>query len=348
MSAAIAVGGAVAQKAGRGGHTWVFLQYLLGFQRLGYDVLFVDRERNAYVDRVMRDFGIPYAVGDEAIEPVRRSRVFLNVMGFVDGAVLDAAPFAAYLDIDPGFPQMWSALGLADPFVGHDAFVTIGGRIGEPDCPLPTCGLSWITTEQPVVLDAWPVQSRNGLTFSTVGAWRGAYGPIDYKGRRYGLRVHEFRKFVELPARAGADFVLALDIDPAETMDLELLRRHGWTLLDPHDAARDPLTYRSFVQRSGAEFMVAKSMYVESRSGWLSDRSICYLASGRPVLAQDTGFAHDGDGLVRFSTLEEAVEGAEAIVADYARHARAARALAEERFDSDRVLTRLLRELDVD
>jgi hypothetical protein len=344
----IAVGGAVAQKAGNGGHTWVFLQYLLGFQRLGHDVLFVDRERNAYVDRVMRDFRIPYAVGDEAVERVRRSRLFLNVMGFVDGAVLEAAPFAAYLDIDPGFPQMWKALGLADPFAGHDAFVTIGGRIGQLDCTVPTCGLAWITTEQPVVLDAWPVQSRNGRTFSSVCAWRGAYDPVEYEGRLYGLRVHEFRKFVELPARAAADFRLALDIDPADTRDRDLLRRHGWTLLDPQYEARDPMTYRSFIQRSGAEFMVAKSMYVESRSAWLSDRSICYLASGRPVLAQDTGFAHDGDGLLKFSTLEEAVAGAEAIVGDYERHAHSARVLAEERFDSDRVLSRLLSALDVD
>jgi Methyltransferase domain len=110
MSAAIAVAGAVAQKAGRGGHTWVFLQYLLGFRRLGYDVLFVDRERNAYLDRVMTEFGIPYAVGGEAIEPVRRSRLFLNVMGFVDGAVLDAAPFAAYLDIGHSASIIASAL----------------------------------------------------------------------------------------------------------------------------------------------------------------------------------------------------------------------------------------------
>jgi hypothetical protein len=343
----IAVAGAVAQKPGRGGHTWVFLQYLLGFRRLGYEVMFVDRERNVYLDGVMRAFGIPYAVGEEAIEPVRRSRLLLNVMGFADGAVLEAAPFAVFLDIDPGFPQMWRELGLADPFAGHDAFVTIGTRIGAPDCTVPTCGLPWLTSLQPVVLEAWPAVAANGLAFTTVGAWRGAYGPVEHGGRRYGLRVHEFRKFVEAPERTRADFRVALDIDPAETADLELLRAHGWTLLDPGEAAADPWAYREFVQQSGAEFMVAKAMYVENRSGWFSDRSCCYLASGRPVLAQDTGFAHDGDGLVPFSTLEQVVAGAEAILGDYERHARAARALAEERFDSDRVLTRLLRELDV-
>jgi hypothetical protein len=145
-------------------------------------------------------------------------------------------------------------------------------------------------------------------------------------------------------------FELALDIHPAETPDLELLRRNGWHLVDPTEVAPDPGRYRDYVQRSKAELMISKNMYVEARSGWLSDRSLCYLASGKPVLAEDTGFTDvhpAGAGLVPFGTLEEAVAGAGEIAADYGRHAAAARELAEDRFSSHKVLPRLLDRLGV-
>src|SRR5262249_46291961 len=172
----------------------------------------------------------------------------------------------------------------------HHAHVTIGERIGAPDCVLPTCGLDWITTAQPIVLSLWPAAANGFSRFTSVASWRGAYGPIDYQGTTYGLRVHEFRKFVALPGRTGLPFEIALDIDPKETKDVERLHAEGWRLADPIAAAGSPDAYRRYVQGSGAEFMVAKHMYVATRSGWLSDRSLCYLASGRPVLAQDTGW----------------------------------------------------------
>jgi hypothetical protein len=187
-------------------------------------------------------------------------------------------------------------------------------------------------------------------SFTSVVTWRGAYGPLEYMGHSYGLRVHEFRKFAALPCQSGLPFELALDIHPGETSDLELLRRSGWSLVDPRRVAGDPWTYQAFVRYSAAEFGVAKNMYVASNSGWFSDRSICYLASGKPVLAQDTGFSQHypcGSGLVPFATLDEAVEGARHINANYPRHARAARELAEEYFDSDMVLRRLLTKLGV-
>jgi hypothetical protein len=162
--------------------------------------------------------------------------------------------------------------------------------------------------------------------------------------------VHEFRRFATLPRLSAERFEVALQIDAADVRDLELLRANGWSLADPQVAARDPWAYREYVQGSKAEFIVAKNMYVRSRSGWFSDRSACYLASGRPVLAQDTGFAElypTGEGLLAFSELEEAREGAERIARDYARHARAARTLAEAHFDSSKVLGRLLAELGV-
>jgi hypothetical protein len=160
--------------------------------------------------------------------------------------------------------------------------------------------------------------------------------------------VHEFRKFADLPARTGEPFSLALDIHPSEVRDLQLLRDGGWVLLDPRSIAGTPCRYRQFIQESGAEFMVSKTMYVETHSGWISDRSLCYLASGRPVLMQDTGIGElypVGEGLLTFSDALEAAAGVEALARDYHMHAGRARELAETYFDSDRVLGRLLSQL---
>jgi hypothetical protein len=370
----IAIAGCVAQKARNAGHTWQFLQYLLGFRRLGYEVLLLDslehasapereRERIAYVDAVMREHGLADAwtialpggrhaglSRRRALRFVADADLLLNVMGFcTDERLLAAARRRAFLDTDPGFPQMWRELGLADVLAGHDAHVTIGERIGEPDCEIPTCGLRWITTPQPVVLDAWPRASAPPRRpFTSVASWRGAYGPVDFAGRRYGLRVHEFRRFARLPELTGRAFELALAIHEAEAPDLALLRDSGWTLVAPDDVATTPAAYRAFIAESTAELMIAKGMYVQARSGWVSERSICYLASGRPVVAQDTGLRGRyplGAGLLAFDTLDEAAGCVESIARGYARHADAARALAEDRFDSDTVLARLLEEL---
>jgi hypothetical protein len=157
--------------------------------------------------------------------------------------------------------------------------------------------------------------------------------------------VHEFRKFAQVPRLSGRRFELALDIDSAETSDLELLRGNGWRLVSPRQVAGDLWTYRSFLQSSFAEFMVARGIYVQARSGWFSERSICYLASGTPVLAQDTGLdglLPSGDGLVTFTSADEAAAGVESICADHEGHSGAAADLAEAYFDSDLVLPRLL------
>jgi hypothetical protein len=384
LSGTIVVAGSVAQRPGNGGHTWVFLQYLLGFRKLGWEVLFLDRlepemcvdsqgrpaevERSfnvEYLERVFSRFALDdrYSVfyGDrrtiglsreQVLQEVGEAALLLNVNGFFDDEeVLARAARRVYFDIDPGFAQMWRALRLHDAFRGHDAYVTVGESVGLPECTIPTDGIDWITTPQPVLLDRWPAQSGNGSgAFTSVGSWRGPFGPIDYEGVRYGLRVHEFRRFAELPHLVSEPLEIALDIDEADAADVELLRSAGWTLRDPREVAADPCRYRSYVQESSAELMVAKNMYVQSRSGWFSDRSICYLASGRPVLAQETGFSRHhpvGLGLLAFSTLDEAVAGVKRIGADYATHSRAARELAAERFDSNRVLGRLLGELGV-
>jgi hypothetical protein len=173
---------------------------------------------------------------------------------------------------------------------------------------------------------------------------------LEYKGKTYGLRVHEFRKFAELPRLSGRPFQLALDIHPDEVNDLALLEANGWSLVDPSVVAGDPGAYQAYIQDSKAELMVAKNMYVQAKSGWFSDRSICYLASGKPVLAQDTGLQGlypTGEGLLSFTTLDEALAGVEEISRNYTRHTRAARVLAEDYFDSDKVLSGLLSKLSI-
>jgi hypothetical protein len=283
---------------------------------------------------------------------VAESELVLNVMGFFDDQeILARARRRVFLDIDPGFPQMLKALGLSDIFAGHDNHVTIGQNIGKAGCEVPTCGINWITTPQPVVLEHWPVARTDGDEAITgVASWRGPFGPVEYNGKTYGLRVHEFRKFATLPKLAGGTFEMAMDIHSAETKDIALLRDNGWRLADPKIIARDPQAYQQYIRASSAEFMVAKNMYVATRGGWFSDRTLCYLASGKPALVQDTGLADlypTGEGLITFNTLDEATAGVESIRRDYPKHAAAARRIAEEHFDSDKVLKNLLARLGV-
>jgi hypothetical protein len=373
----VVIAGALTQRSEYGGHVWALLQYVLGYARLGWDVLFIDHldpdmclERSGRRCRpersqaaknfaqVMDDFGLldraALLVGGRTVvgvpkrtlvERTRDATFLLNVMGYLDDDdLLGAAPRRVFLDIDPGFGQMWRELGLADIFSGHDAFVTVGENIQDPGSGIPDCGLDWITTVPPVVLDLWPLSHKTRDVFTTVGTWRGPYGPVQYKGRTYGLRVHEFRRFAELPRRAGWSLEAALDIDPADVLDHEALRTGGWNIVDPLLVAGGAGRYRHYIQDSMGEVMVAKNMYVQTQGGWLSDRSVCYLASGKPVVAQDTGWTRnhpDGEGLLSFTTPEEAAAAINEVGSDYDRHAAAARALAEEEFASSAVLERL-------
>ncbi len=373
----VVIGGSLAQRAHYGGHSWVLLQYLLGFKDLGWDVLFVDRLDPAmsvdasgeacppessvnwrYLNSTLRSAGLSGSFAlltgedgsmgmprSEVLRRVRESDLFLNVMGYIDcPQLLGAARNKVFLDIDPGFGQMWKELGLADIFGEYDLYLTVGANVGKKGCTIPPADIAWETTLPPVVLSHWPATAYKHEGFASIGSWRGPFEPVDFAGRRYGLRVHEFRKFVALPALAEQRFRLAMEMDPADQPDRHLLDAAGWELEDPQQAAGDPWSYRRYVQDAKAEFLVAKGMYVDTRSGWISDRSVCFLASGKPVLAQETGLAATlptGEGLVTFTDLQEAYEGAASIEADYRTHSRCARELAEECFDSRKVLGRL-------
>jgi hypothetical protein len=363
----VVLSGMVAGTPRQGGASWAVLQYVAGLEELGHRVRLVepvpagaikpDGEVAAYfrslrlldgraallVEGGTETLGIPYG---ELLEFARGADLLLNVSGMLrDERLLEAVPVRAFVDLDPGFNQVWQATGTEMGFDLHTHFVTVGGRIGEGDCPIPTLGRGWIPTLPPVALEHWPVApSRESGSFTTIGHWR-SYGSLEHGGIRYGQRAHSLRPLFDLPRRTGASFELALGIHPDEVEDLEALRENGWVLVDPERAAGSPESYAAFIRGSRAELGVAKSGYVASRSGWFSDRSACYLASGRPVVAQDTGFAEllpTGEGLLTFATVEEAAAGVEEVEGSWQRHARAARELAEEHLDARTVLSRLI------
>ena len=357
--------GMVAGDPEQGGASWSILQYLLGFRALGHQVRLVepvdrlDPGSVSYFERLVRDFGL----GGDAALLVRGSRqtagapygdlarwaaetdVLVNVSGMLrDEELVGPPPLRVFLDLDPAFNQLWHAEGIEMGFGLHNRFATVGLGLGGPECPVPTCGREWLETLPPVCLPRWPRAAGAGEAFTTVGNWRG-YGSVEWRGRRYGQKAHSLRKLLALPQLTAERLAPALAIHPEEREDLAALRDHGWKLVDPAAVAGTPARYAEFVRGSKGEIGIAKEGYVASRCGWFSDRSACYLASGRPVVAQDTGFSRHlpvGEGLLAFATAEEGAAAIEAVGAGYERHARAARGLAEELFDSAVVLTRLL------
>ncbi len=363
------VSGALANKPENGGEAWVRLSWVLGLRQLGFHVEFVEELVGAssaevavrWFEDVTTRFGLAPAASllidgrsvvgrsrPELSALAREAALLVNISGHLrDRELSDAFRCKVYVDLDPGFTQHWLASGQGDLGVEHhDYHFTVGENVGRPGCSIPTSGRQWRPLRQPVTLDEWPTAAGGDADrLTTVATWRGPFGAIRVDGHALGLKVHQFRRFIELPLHLDKEFEIALSIDPADAPDRELLLRNGWALADPLRACGDPDAFRRYVQRSGAEFSVAQGMYVDTYSGWFSDRSVRYLASGKPVLVQDTGFTANlptGEGLLAFRTLEEAVAGAKAIDRDYERHCQAARRLAEEYFDAAKVLSDFL------
>jgi hypothetical protein len=370
--------GMMAADGGYGGATWAVLQYVLGFKQLGHHVCFVEpvspskiRPRGialAESDASRRFLSIAAAFGltpsaalllDGTTETVgmgysslrrfaRQADVLINVSGMLkDAALLESVGTRIYLDLDPGFNQAWHCGGIDMRFDAHTHFATVALAIGQPECRVPTCGKRWIATFPPVVLREWPVATRTTrAAFTTVANWR-SYGSLQYDGIFLGQKAHALRPLIDLPRKTRTPLALALSIHPGEP-DLAALRSNRWTLVDPRRATGTPERYRRFIRGSRAELGIAKAGYVAMRTGWFSDRSACYLASGRPVLAQDTGFHRvlpAREGLLTFSSEAEALAGLDSIQRDYQRHRAAARAIAEQHCDSNRVLARLLEQV---
>lgn len=356
------------------GSTWVPMQYVLGFRQLGVEAFWIDHlgpvdpveplhgadymirrfaataAEFGYADRwcVVQDGGRRFHGMDEAraraVVGEATMLLSLSGKGLPRALPLDRVPVRAYVDVDPAFTQIWALqtdMGLAD----YDLYFTVGLTLGRPGCRAPDLGLDWRPMLPPVALEAWPARiDARCARFSTVGDWWGNQ-MTGWDGECYAGKREEFLSLVDLPARSGKRLEIALSIYQGDHEDVGRLTRHGWTLLDPARAAGDPLAYRDFIARSRAEFSVAKSGYVKAQCGWISDRTVCYLASGKPALVQSTGFEPvlpAGLGLLTFRTPDEAVAGLHAIDADYLAHAHAARRLAEEHCDARRVLAGVL------
>jgi hypothetical protein len=358
------------------GNVLAFFQYLVGLRRLGYEVVYLeesgwpyscyDPETHHWVDhptaglRLVRALVSEHAPGVQVLYVNRGS-------GEVDGAtwdevkrVLSGADLLlniggvcwlpefllcrrrALIDMDPLFTQVdrFGAEVLAD----YHTHFSYGSNIGSPGCTIPTRGVDWLPLAPPVVLDFWDLpRPAPSAPFTTIGNW-GAYGGITYEGEHYGQKDEEFLRMLDLPSRTSARLELAMSGVPEEIATR--IRAAGWLLRDAgEEVSVDLPSYRAYISNSRGEFSAAKNAYVKSRSGWFSDRSACYLAAGRPVILQDTGFTERlpaGRGLLGFSTIDDAVECLERVMTDYEAHRTAAREIAERVFSHEVVLPPLL------
>jgi len=369
-----------------GGVTWDYLQYVCGFRQLGFDAWYYedtetwpyDPIRNevgsdcaynvAYLRKVMEQFDLgdrwiyrnapdgKYhgAITDEAgVEDLMRNAdLLVNISGACWlRPVTRRVRRKAFLDGDPMFTQAGIANGKPDHVErirAHDFHFSFGENIGQPDCTVPTAGIHWRRHRQPIVLDFWPLATEPPEDmFTTVMNWA-SYKPTEFRGETYDQKGAEFLKFVDLPRHTPQRLVIAMGQGIGSKRPTALLKEKGWELIEPGERLPDHLTYRDFLRQSKAEWSIAKNGYVKSWSGWFSCRSACYLALGRPVVVQDTGwtkFYPAGEGLLSFRTLEDAVRGIASVRADYERHRKAARALAERFFDARIVLGELLQQV---
>jgi hypothetical protein len=373
------VAGAIAHHPlGGGGNTWAFLQYVLGFRALGCDTFYVEHIDSAeciddawrpsafatsanarYFQAVCERFGLGgHAAlldrqGSEHVGLSRRevaqvageTDLFVNLSGrFHFPDVLSKARHRMYVDLDPGFVQIWQEqYGVDMNLGGHEVHVTVGLNLGAPDCPLPTCGIRWQPTLPPVVLAEWSTTAPGGRTYTTIADWRG-YSPVQWHGLWYGQKAEEFVRIIDLPQRAAVALELCLAIHRDEP-DRRRLIEHGWQLTSPRLHAASADSYRTYIMRSRGEFTAVKHGYAAGRTGWFSDRSACYLAAGRPVIMQDTGLAPHiptGAGLLTFTDVDSAAAALASVESDYARHASAALDFARAHLDARRVLGRLL------
>jgi hypothetical protein len=360
------------------GSMWVRFQYLLGLQKLGIESYWVDRIARVdpfseahSLDYLMKRFDrivsewdlrgracVDYDHGDqffgmserELVRLVRDADLLINIGGNLpaDSPLMDV-PRRVFVDVDPGYTQIWAQqcdIGLDR----HNYFFTVGQNVSRPEFAIPTSGVDWKTTLPPVVLEQWPARiDERCQRIATVADWRGSQVAI-YEAEYYGTKREQFIRFLDVPMLADERIELVLCIGQHDFEDLGLLLGHNWRVRDPYTYAGDLESYRELIQYSRAEFSIAKSGYVKSRSGWISDRTACFLASGKPAIVQSTGIEWrlpTEKGLLSFSTVEEAVEAIRSMNEGYLGHCRAARRIAEEYFDSDLVLRSLLEQVDL-
>jgi hypothetical protein len=287
----------------------------------------------------------------EAITVAKAEAVLLNNSGkFANPEILQNVRCKVFIDGDPAQTQAEQQEGQIDHGLDrHHYFFTVGLNVGKAGCDIPTCNRPWRPFVYPVFLPHWPARiSEQCRRFTTISKWSTSHR-FTLNGRHSGQKSDSWLTFIELPKKTRQELEIALRIDPSWANDIKAFRDNGWILSDPRQL-RTLEDLRNYCGNSRAEFSVAKHFYVEFHTGWFGDRSARYLASGKPVLVQSTGIEDHlpvGKGLLTFKTMDEAVAGIESINKDYLAHCRAARAIAEEHFDSDKVLSRMLKQCDL-
>jgi hypothetical protein len=362
------------------GIAWQAMHYVLGLERLGYEVWYVeDHGANPYdprinsvvmecdynvgfVRRMMESYGLGgrWAYWD-AINDIyhglsrddvrnlyRESDALINLCGAVRLREEHmACPRRILVDTDPVYEQIKYAE--ADPAArayleAHTHFFTYGENVGGPGWIVPLRGIPWQPTRPPVVMDEWPTDEEAPASFSTIATWENKGKNISFGGETYVWSKHvNFLRFLDVPKQSRQRFTMAM-LPPTEEIEAQVTRA-GWHLTDPRPVSASMESYAAFICGSCGEFTVAKDIYVRPNSGWFSDRSVCYLAAGRPVVTMTTGFSRFcpvGEGLFEYSDTAGAVAAIDAVNSDYRRHSRAARMVAAEYFGSDRVISALM------
>lgn len=364
------------------GVTYQFLHYLMGLRRLGYDPYYVEDSGRWIYDPLSFEFS-PDASGNiAAVAPILETHGFANrwafrgnypggrCYGMTEEQLLQlyrqadaflnvtasqelreehmACPRRIYVESDPFAVQIKVAQG-DEPTIkaleAHDTLFTFGENLGAPDCDIPVERFRWLPTRQPVAMELWenPFPPARGTAFSTITTWHNKGKDLEWRGETwYWTKDREFKKFLDLPRRRDVKFELAVEVDE----DVHrLLTANGWNIVHSLPISRDINQYRRYIQNSRGEFTVAKDQVVRPLTGWFSDRSCSYLAAGRPVITQETGFSKylpTGKGLFGFRTMEDILTAIDIIESDYEGSCTAAREIASEYFAAEKVLGSLM------
>ena len=363
------------------GVTYQFLHYLIGLRRLGYDPYYVEDSGRWVYDPQLNDLS-PDASGNiAAVLPALQQHGFGDRWAFrgkypdgkcygltesqIDTLYRDADAFLnvtgaqemreehlaikrrIYVESDPFASQVKVATGnqgMIETLAAHDTLFSFGENLGAPDCLVPVERFPWLPTRQPVVVDLWDKGApAGGPVYNTITTWHNKGKNLEWRGDTwFWTKDREFEKFLDLPGRCAATFELAATVDDGVK---ELLRSRGWRQSDSIAISRDTDRYREYIQQARGEFTVARDQYVRPNTGWFSDRTACYLAAGRPVITQETGFSKflpTGRGLFGFKTMEDILAAVDRIESDYEGNCRAAHAIAEEYFSAEKVIGSLM------